>query len=183
MFRIVLSKGMPGLDTGAMIVAKPKSERSPGLLHLIALSGLLVGALLLAGCSSFTSPVSGSHAGVTIKGHDVTEVVLMTREVFADHGYALAGAETDRMIFERPGTKGEQVKYGSFGSTSVVMRAKVDIQEMGPDTFYLRCDLFSVRDAGQSMLEDETRMVLVNSKSYQSIMDEVSARLEGPVDE
>jgi hypothetical protein len=125
--------------------------------------------------------VSGSHAGVSLEGHDVTEVVLMTREVFTAHGYGLARAETDRMIFERPATTSEQVKYGSWGSSGVVIRAKVDIQDLGPDAFYLRCDMFTVRDAGQSVLEDETRMILVSSKPYQAILDEVRLRLEGPI--
>lgn len=132
---------------------------------------------LLAGCSSTSSPGSRSHAAVTLRGHGVTDVVLTTREVFSDHGFTLAHAETDRMIFERPGTKSEQVKYGSFGSSGVVIRAKVDVQEMGPDTFFLRCDVFSVRDAGQSVLEDETRLMLISTKPYRTIMKEIQTRL------
>jgi hypothetical protein len=63
----------------------------------------------------------------------------------------------------------------------VIIRAKVDVQEMGPETFYLRCDIFSVRDAGQSVLEDETRMILLSAKPYQAIMDDVGMRLNPPV--
>lgn len=134
---------------------------------------------LSVGCASLQSPTSGSHAAVTITGHGVTDVVLTTREVFTEHGFTLARAEPDRMIFERPGTKGEQVKYGSFGSPAVTVRAKVDLQEMGSKSFFLRCDVFAVRDAGQSVLEDETRMMLISAKSYQAILDEVKARLDG----
>lgn len=164
-----------------MLASNSPCGRIPGAGPTVLLLGFLGALMLLAGCSSMGSSVSGSHAGVTITGHDVTEVVLTTREVFIAHGYLLARAEIDRMIFERPGTKGEQVKYGSFGSSAVVIRAKVDVQQMGPETFYLRCDLFSVRDAGQSVLEDETRLILVSSKPYQAIMDEVKTRLEGPI--
>jgi hypothetical protein len=136
--------------------------------------------MIVVGCSSARSSGSASHGGVTIRGHDIAEVVVTTREVFQEHDFRLARAETDRMIFERPGSKAEQVKYGSFGSTTVTIRAKVDVQDMGADTFFLRCDVFSVRDAGQSVLEDETRLILISAKSYQAIMDEIAARLPPP---
>jgi len=164
-----------------MLKTEAESQPLGGALAWVAYLGLLGALVVGPGCSSAGASMSGRHAGVTIKGHGVTDVVLTTREVFNKHGYTLAGAERDRMIFERPGTTGEQVKYGSFGSSAVVIRAKVDIQDMGLDTFFLRCDIFSVRDAGQSVLEDETRMIMVSSKSYQAIMDEVKVRLEGPV--
>jgi hypothetical protein len=115
---------------------------------------------------------------VTIKGHGVADVAPTVRDAFNDNGFVLARSETDRMIFERPATKGEQIKYGSFGSSGVVIRAKVDLQELSPETFFLRCDVFSVRDAGQSVLEDETRIMMVSAKSYQRILDEVKARLD-----
>jgi len=147
-----------------------------GLVWLCVL-GLLSFA---AGCSSTGSSRSGSHAGVTIHDRSVTDVVLTTREVFGAHDFRLARAETDRMILERPGTRGDQVKYGTFGSSSVIIRAKVDIQELGAGTFFLRCDVFAVRDAGQSVLEDESRLVLFSAKPYQAILDEVGVRLNPP---
>lgn len=152
-----------------------------GVLPFMAVWMVFLWVLSLsAGCSSTGSPGVNSHAAVTIKGHEVTDVVLKTREVFGEHGFSLTGAETDRMIFERPSTTAEQVKYGSFGSSGVVIRAKVDLEEMGPETFFLRCDIFSVRDAGQSVLEDETRMMLMKTKPYQSILDTVKAELDNP---
>ena len=152
-------------------------DRRPGA-GLVVCVGAAYLIALLAGCSSTRSSGISSHAAVTLTGHGVSEVVVTTREVFGDHGFTLARAEPDRMIFERPGTKGEQVKYGSFGSSAVVIRAKVDLQEMGPETYFLRCDVFSVRDAGQSVLEDETRLMLMSAKSYQAILDDVKTRLD-----
>jgi len=84
------------------------------------------------------------------------------------------------MVFERPGTKSEQIKYGSFGSPDVTIRAKVDLQEMGPELCFLRLDVFAVRDAGDSVLEDETRLILFSNKHYQKIMNEVQTRLDDP---
>lgn len=140
---------------------------------------ILLFAGLLAGCSSKGSKdTTGSHAGITIKGHDVTDVVLTTRDVFADHDFVLAKAEPDRMVFERPGTRGEQIKYGSFSSPDVTIRAKVDLQELGPKMFFLRCDFFAVRDAGDSVIEDETKLILFSNKHFQEIMDEVKTRLD-----
>jgi hypothetical protein len=161
-----------------MLAKQPDRNVKHGT-HLSTLTAtLLCTVIFLAACSSTSSTKSASHAAVTIKGHSVTDVVLTTRNVFIGNGFRLAGAETDRMVFERPATKTEQVKYGSFGSSTVVIRAKVDIQEMGPETFFLRCDVFSVRDAGQSILEDESRLMLISAKTYQGFLDEVKSRLE-----
>ena len=133
---------------------------------------------LLTGCASLSSSKSASHAAITLTGYDVTDVALTTRDVFVAHGYRLAAAQPDRITFERPGTRSEQIKYGSFGSPDVVIRVKVDIQEMGPESCFLRCDVFSVRDAGSSVLEDETRLMLVSAKPYQEMLDEVKTRLQ-----
>jgi len=161
-----------------MLELDPETGRRAGAFRPATWLATFFALALSVGCASLQSPTSGSHAAVTITGHGVTEVVLTTREVFAAHGFTLARAEPDRMIFERPGTKGEQVKYGSFGSSAVVVRAKVDLQEMGPESFFLRCNVFTVRDAGQSVLEDETRMMLMSAKSYQAMLDEVKAQLD-----
>jgi hypothetical protein len=147
------------------------------VLVLVFLLGL---GAALTGCSSTKSTGTNSHAAVTIRGASVTDVVLMTRQVFEENDFTLARAETDRMIFERPGTKGDQVKYGTFGSSGVMIRVKVDLQDMGVDSIFLRCDVFSVRDAGQSVLEDETRIILARAKPYQEILDEIQTRLMGP---
>lgn len=150
------------------------------ILYLAA--GLAVLALAVCtGCSSTGDKTVGSHAGVTLRGHNVTDVVLTTRDVFEANGFALKHAETDRMVFERPGTKSDRFKYGSFGSPDVIIRAKVDLEQLGPDTFFLRCDAFSVRDAGDSVLEDETRLILGGGRQYQKILDEVKSRLDSKV--
>jgi hypothetical protein len=138
-------------------------------------------AAMLAGCASGGSKSIASHGGITIKGRAVTDVILTTRDVFTKNGYVLAKAEPNRMVFERPGTRAEQVKYGSFGSPHVTIRAKVDLQDMGAETFFLRCDAFAVRDAGESMLEDESRLILFSNKAYQKIMDEIQTQLDAPV--
>jgi hypothetical protein len=151
----------------------------PGRTSGVWLAVFLI-PVILSGCASGGSKNMASHGGITVKGRSVTDVILTTRDVFMKNGYVLAKVEPDRMIFERPGTRSEQVKYGSFGSPHVTIRAKVDLQDMGPETFYLRCDAFAVRDAGDSMMEDESRLILFSNKPYQKIMDEIKQQLEGP---
>jgi len=145
--------------------------------RMYLLMGVCAILTTLLGCSSTNPKGLGSHAAVTINGYSVTDVVLTTRGVFTDHGFTLSKAEQDRMIFERPGSRSEQLKYGSFGSPDVVIRVKVDLQEVGPENFFLRCDVFSVRDAGDSVLEDETKLLMLSAKHYQEIMDEIPKRL------
>ena len=81
------------------------------------------------------------------------------------------------MIFERSGTRGDQFLYGSMASPGVLIRVKVDLEEVGPEMFFLRCNVYSVRDAGDSVLEDETKIMMIRAKHYQEMMDEIAARL------
>ena len=159
------------MQTARTTILQSVTREAQSLIGL----GLLLG--MMTGCASSGSKTTGSHAGVTIKGHDVTDVVLTTRDVFVEHGYTLSKAEPDRMIFERPGTKGDQLKYGSFGSPGVVIRVKVDIEEVGTEMFFLRCNVYAVRDAGDSVLEDESKIMMLSTKKYREIMDEIAAKL------
>ena len=135
-------------------------------------------AVMLSGCSTVRSPGSSGHASLTITGHGVSDVVLMARTVFEEQGYTLARAETDRMIFERPGTKGEALKYGGWDGEGVVMRVKLDLQEMGETKHLLRCDVFSVREAGKAAFEYETKLFLLSARFYRKLLEEIQTRLD-----
>lgn len=151
------------------------------LRYLSVLAGLLgwVGLLVVGGgCASSHSTGAKSRAALTIKGHPIADIILTTRQVFEDHDFQFMSAANDQMVFDRPGTRMEQVSYGSFGSEGLVIRVKVDLQELAEDQMYLRCDVFSVRDPGAAVLEDETRLVLARVKPYQELLEEVQARLD-----
>lgn len=166
-------------DTQQMNVEREGRLLRRRLLLLGASTVCLLLMLGSSGCSSTKSSGSGSHAGVTITNHPEADVILMSRDVFVDKGFAMARTEADRMIFERPATTKEIVKYGGWSSAGVIIRAKLDIQQMGPDTYYLRCDVFAIRDAGDSVLEDETRLVMFSSRPYKDMLAEIKAKLDG----
>ena len=139
---------------------------------------LLASALFTAGCSGIKSPGSASHAGLTIKGHSYADTVLMAREVMAERGFKVAKVEQNHLEFERDGSKADQAKFGGWDGSRVSMRIKLDVEELGSEMQYLRMDVFSVRDAG-NLLEEETRVVMLRSKKYREMLEEVQARLDG----
>jgi len=145
---------------------------------LQGLAGTIALVLFTVGCSSIKSPGSASHAGLTIKGHSYADTVLMARQVLAEHGFRVAKVEENRIQFERDGSKADQAKFGGWDGSRVSIRIKLDVEELGSDMQYLRMDVYSVRDAG-NLLEEETRMVMLSSKKYREMLEEVQARLDG----
>jgi hypothetical protein len=133
----------------------------------------------LAGCST-TDTGTASHASVSIAGHPEGEIALTTRNVFEEQGWKLAKVQPNLLIFERPGTKGDALKYGGWDGAGVVVRAKVTLETVGPGTCLVRCDVFAVRDAGQSIMEDENRMMMLSRKEYRKLLDEVKVRMTQP---
>src|SRR6185295_18072679 len=68
---------------------------------------------LCCGCR-LGQPVSASFASVKISGHTDEEIRQATRQVFTEAGYTSRNAEDGGMVFEREGTKGNQIAHGGW---------------------------------------------------------------------
>ena len=140
---------------------------------------LFVFCLLLLGCKSAHEPGGGSHASVQIKGKSLAEIQQATVAVFQDDAYRLAGSRPEMMVFDRPGSRGETVKWGSLlAGQTVVMRVQVAFRELSPQTWLLQADAYAVRNAGDPFFEDPTRTIILNTHPYQKLLDKVAKRLK-----
>jgi hypothetical protein len=137
----------------------------------------LCGACLF-GCASANQPGGYSHGAVTIKGRSDIEIRQVTKTVFAENGYSPAGEGSDFMQFQRPGTRRDALKWGGWYGDGVVIRAKVRMSKQLSDSYVLQLDMYAVRDAGQGIFEDESRMIMLNKQPYRSLLREVDKRLK-----
>jgi hypothetical protein len=141
----------------------------------LALSALCAGGL--AGCASSKQPGSYSHGAVTVKGQSDAEIRQVTKAVFGENQYALKSEGADYMEFERPGSRRDALKWGGWFGEGVVIRAKLRMTQLADNSCVLQLDMYSVRDAGDSVFESESRMIMANKRPYRQLMDEIGKRL------
>ena len=139
---------------------------------------LLLAAFTLAGCQS--SGGSGGHASLRITGHEVEEIRLATKDVFNQAGYGLTVSQPESMTFQRLGTLGDAVLYGGWGDDHVTTRVRVRFESTSSRDWTLVATVYTVRDPGDRVLEEENRKWVVNRGPYQRLLEDVKARLDQP---
>ena len=133
--------------------------------------------LTLLGCRS-TQPGSMSHASVQIQGHSLAEIQQTTAAVFREEGYGLATATAEEMVFERPGSRRDALKWGGWSGNGVTMRVKVRPSEMLDGGYLLQADAYAVQNSDDPFFQTESRNVLLNRRPYQELLNKVAHRLK-----
>jgi hypothetical protein len=145
-------------------------------LPLFALLAMCVGGLI--GCQSAREPGSMSHASVQIQGHQVAEIQQTATTVFREQAYALATATPEEMVFERPGTRRDALKWGGWAGQGVTMRVKVRLTAMLNGGYLLMADAYAVQNSDDPFFSSESRNILLNRQPYQKLLDETARRLK-----
>jgi hypothetical protein len=145
---------------------------------------VLCGSLLAlagAGCSSIVEPSSSSFASVTIQGHSPEEIGGVTVQVFREAGYA-GGGTGSKLVFQKEGSRGNDIAYNGIANThygaQTAIRVRTELITLGGDAYRLQCVAFMVRNAGDSFMEEETRMANMRSGPYQKLLDKVEKQLK-----
>jgi hypothetical protein len=142
-------------------------------LGLLALS-----STVMVGCQSASQPGSTSHASVQIKGRSVAEIQATAAVVFREEGYALARSSSQELVFERPGSRRDALKWGGLAGQGVTMRVKVEMSEMLDGGHLLQADAYAVQNSDDPFFQTESRNILLNRRPYQKLLDQVAKRLK-----
>jgi hypothetical protein len=158
-----------------VIAISGKRKRTLCAVFFILLS------LLPAGCQT-GKPASASFASVNIPGKSPDEICRTTAQVFQEDGYRASVLTPDKMVFEKEGTRGESLAYGGlvdthYGAVTLV-RVRTQLVDLGQGTYRLQCQAFMVRNAGGSLVEDESRLLNIRSRPYQQLLDKVAKCLK-----
>jgi hypothetical protein len=142
------------------------------------LSFVLFAALCLAGCASH-GPGSSSHASAQIPNATLAAIQDVSAVVFIEKGYTVRLKQPDMMVFDRPGSRNDALKWGGWDGSGVTMRVKMAIRDMGTGTsFLLQADAYAVRDASDPFFASENRNMMLNHRPYQKLLNEVQKRLK-----
>ena len=151
--------------------------------HIAPLAcGICLWLMAGAGCGSLGGPASASFASVTIEKHSLAEVASATAKVFAADGYrgGMSGAST--MVFDKEASRAttlsrEGVVDTHYGAQTV-NRVKVEIVAVGETGYRVQCKAYVVRNAGDSILQEEVPLANFRSLPYQSLLTKVKKELK-----
>ncbi len=155
-------------------------------ISISTLNRRLVGPLLLAlcvaagpGCKSSDKSATASFASVIITGSTPGQIRNVAVQVFDDHGYKTAQRDPAHLVFEKEGTRMDNLAYGTWlNDKPVYIRFKASVVPAGEKTFCLQGMAYLVQDIGTGT-EEEIAVKHYNRKPYQKILDEVAKRM-GP---
>jgi hypothetical protein len=147
--------------------------------RLNALSLLAVGMLAGAGCRSVDEPASASFASVTITNRTSEQIRDTVTDVFRENGYVAASTGKPGLVFEKEGSRSDQIAYGNWmGGPSVWVRVKADVVPLAPGSFRLQCSAYMLRDRNDAFFEEEIRLSRLHNGPYQKLLEETQRRLE-----
>lgn len=140
---------------------------------------LAIAGMGLLGCKSLSEPDSASLASVLIEGHTAEQIRAATMVVFQQDGYTAAGLQRSEMVFEKEGSRWDQIAYGSWvNDASVWVRVRVSMVSLSADTFRLGCRSYKVRNKGDALTEEQVRIRNTHSKHYQALLDKVAGQFK-----
>ena len=160
--------------------ATPGSRRfASSMCCMLAL--LALGMVFGTGCG-IGKPEGASFASVTIKGHTPEEIAQATGVVFQEDGFMVGSLLPSQMVFQKEGSRGQSLAYGGvvdthYGSKTMV-RVRANVVDLGSNGQRLQCQAYMVRNAGESVFEDETRLMNIHGGKYQGLLNKVAKNLK-----
>ena len=136
--------------------------------------------LAVMGCGSMKEGLGATSDTMTANmGMDVETAV---GAVFEAHGYSQMSSDKGTLIFERPGSKTDEMLYGDFSDSKTTDRVRVIIDPIDPTHFRVTCVGYAVRQPtghfeGDTSMEDPVRRFQLFSSQFSQMLREVKARL------
>jgi hypothetical protein len=153
-----------------------KPTRVFSLIHAVLL------VLIVSGCHSLNQPGSASFASVLISGRSATKIQKTMVEVFRANGYSGHDNGQQQMVFEKEGTRANNLAYngivGTHYGAQTIVRVKTELFDLGGGSHRLQCQAYMVRNAGDSFFEEEQRLANVRRGPYQTLLNQVANRLK-----
>jgi hypothetical protein len=146
---------------------------NPRLCFLALAAGLIFAG---SGCHTTNSAGTSAQSAVVITNQPETLIRVAVMEVFAAEHYQLKSAKGNTLVFEKPGSSMDTVVWGGWQESGVWTRAKVQIKPFGRTEYVLECEGFRVRGRGDSVFEEEQRML--KAGPYRKLLDQVVAKLQ-----
>lgn len=127
------------------------------------------------GCHSASQTEPAHFASVEIHGNTPGQIRSVATEVFRENGYITARSESETMIFEKKGSKWDNLAYGDWMG-SVWVRVEASLVPVAEATFRLQCRAYFVEDRGETT-ETDVKMAHLRKRPFQDMLEEIARRL------
>jgi hypothetical protein len=136
--------------------------------------------LFVSGCGSMKEGLGSTSVTVTASTGDDVETTVGA--VFEGHGYSQTSSEKGTLIFDRPGSKTDEMLYGDFSDSKLTDRVRVVIDPIDGSHFRITCVGYAVKQPtghfeGDTSLEDPVRRFQLFSTQTMQMLREVKSRL------
>jgi len=164
-----------------MITDNTSPSRLPGIAGLFSWVFIAALAVVAAGCR-LGQPGSASFASVVIPDRSPEQIQDAAVQVFRADGYAAYQAGPGQMVFQKEGTKMNNIGQNGIVDTyyggQTMIRVRAEIVALGTGSCRLQCQAYMVRNAGDSFFEDEHPLATIRRGPYQHLLDKVAKQLK-----
>jgi hypothetical protein len=122
-------------------------------------------------------PGSAAFASVVISGHTLEQIRGATVLEFEQDGYIPTDIKNPQMVFEKEGSRWDQVAYGGWMTKNVWVRVRVWLVPAANGMQRLECQAYRVRDKGDPLESEPAPLRHSQNKPYQAVLDKIAARL------
>ncbi len=146
--------------------------------HFTPLLALAAALLLVAGCQSFTSPPANGLASVTITNRSLPQITAAIQEVFNTHYFEGGPMTPTTFRFERPGSRMNNLAYGSaMFNEKVTIRVDLQLELLPPDQAVLSCRAAMIEDASDPVFQEKYPVRSLRKWPYEDLLKDIKQQL------
>ena len=153
---------------------------SPFASASLRLCGILLFALLLAGC--LTTPVSksGGMGSVTVTNSNPSAIISAAQSVFPDYGYTPAfGNGINSVSFDKNSNKLANVLWGSYGDPQTI-RVKVKIVQIpGTNDYRISPKVYTISNEGETGFQSKRPLMGLWNAEFGPLLKKVADQASG----
>ena len=113
-------------------------------------------------------------ASVEISNATTAQIAATTKKVFINDGYEVARQSPATMIFLKPGSRMDDIKYGGLmNEEGVWVQAVLNISEKANGIHWLSCDVYMVKKIDDDFFRQETKVLKLFGGEYQRLLNKI----------
>jgi len=134
---------------------------------------MFLSVMLVTGCATMSGKAKGM-ASVEISNATTAQIAATTKKVFINDGYELARQSSTTMVFLKPGSRMDDIKYGGLiNEEGVWVQAVLNISEKANGIHWLSCDVYMVKNKDDDFFRQETKVLKLFGGEYQRLLNQV----------
>jgi hypothetical protein len=130
-------------------------------------------AMLVSGCAVMSGKAKGM-AWVEISNATTEQIAATAKKVFINDGYEVAKQDPAAMVFLKPGSRMDDIKYGGLmNEEGVWVQAVLNVSEKGSGIHWLSCDVYMVKKMDDDFFRQETKVLKLFGGEYQRLLNQI----------